>query len=285
MAFPRLTCNTAQQIEYLILIMLVRALHARVGSYGDPRIPKEWSSAAVVVGWMGTAESAAMQVIDICRVLKLNVFALDATTRLIEKSLIGVSKMHQQMNAYLLSRCSSRTFARAFHDSGAYCSRNTIFRKLGRTLSFLRHRHWVAFTCSFSSQALLRRKHFKLRRHPRKAKRMFFKEFPARLDTLNLKDSSGKWRSKFDVCKEIRSWRGMGPFTAKNFWQYLSLGRWMQGYPSRYNLEFGEVGPGGRTGVNYMLGYPAMFCKMHSDDPAALFYADAVDESTILKHS
>ena len=44
-------------------------------------------------------------------------------------------------------------------------------------------------------------------------------------------------------------------------------------YPLKRDQMFGEVGPGGRIGINWMLGHPSRLLKDNNGSDAALFFS------------
>ena len=173
--FPILTMTTGQQISNLLTIMLCRCMFTVLGSYDDPRMPNKWAHETIVVALEGVAAFSAVKVLDLCKVMKINVFSTDATTTAISRCMQGVSKFHQASNAYILARCSSRTFARAFFESRAYSDKKTIKSKVLRTLFCLKNRAWSCFTTSFNPQRRQRRQFFK-RRGKRNSKSLLLKD-------------------------------------------------------------------------------------------------------------
>ena len=101
----------------------------------------------------------------------------------------------------------------------------------------------------------------------------FSQGFSRTAGPLNLKQKTGAWQDKLTLCEELRSLRGLGPFQAKNCWQFLRLGDAVGAYPDKHNSKYGEVGPGGRKGVNLLRGWPPRLSCSSTDRNAALFYS------------
>ena len=185
-------------------------------------------------------------------------------------------KSHATKNAYLLARCTSRDFVCALLASRAHVEQFSIKQKLEATLQHLGNNYWRAFTSSFNPQRRLRRQLYKLRSKNAKAKRYFMREFPKKISQLSWKTKRNAWRSKVSLCAELREYRGLGPFSAKNMWQFHRLEGVCSRYPAKYNLAFGEVGPGGRRGVCLMNGWPPKLGNSATDWQSALFFSQEV---------
>ena len=282
--FASMTMSTAEQISCLLTTMMVRCLFEEFGSYSDARMPSELADAAFVFSIGKTASSTAT-CRQICEGMKINVFSSDATTCLIRKCIKGCSMHHATLNAYILARCTSRAFAEEFYAGGAYKSKKTVRGKLAHTVNGLGKKYWRCFTTSFNPQRRERRQFFKLRRRPRLSKREFFRTLSLKaMPRLKLKQGKA-WRSKVDICKEIRSYPGMGPLSAKNMWQFFSL----SGYrlPRKLDAQFGEVGEGGRKGCNLMLHNPLQFATKSTDELSSQFFSKTTQElqHRMLKHA
>ena len=283
-AFPSLTMSTDQQISCLLTVMMVRCLFEELGSFDDPRMPAALADAVFVFS-MGKGASSAATCRQICQSMKINVFSTDATTCLIRKCVEGVSRYHATANAYILARCTSREFAQEFYTGGAYIDRKTVRAKLVHTLNRLGKKYWRCFTTSFNPQRRERRQFFKLRRRPRLSRRELFRTMSLKnMPRLKLKQGKA-WRSKVDICREIRSYPGMGPLSAKNMWQFFSLSGLR--LPRKQDNQFGEVGEGGRKGCNLMLHNPLQFATKSTDDHSAQFFHKSVQElqHRMLKHA
>ena len=165
-------------------------------------------------------------------------------------------KTHATKNAYILARCTSRDFVQAFLASRAFIEKFSIKDKLTATVERLHGDYWRAFTSSFNPQRRSRRKLYKMRSKPIASKRYFLKGCSRKILPLSLKTKKQACRSKQAICLEVRGYRGIGPFLAKNLWQFFRLGEFHGIYPAKQDLAFGEVGPGGRRGVNLMNGWP-----------------------------
>lgn len=177
------------------------------------------------------------------------------------------------INAYLVTVCSSYEFLKTFYESGAHLSKKTLHSKVKHVASLLgRKPFYKFFTRSFNPQ---RRQRAVFLKHRRKSScrdaGLFFRFFRRAPPVLKLK-ANRKWQPKQTLCKQIREYRNVGPFLAKNFWQNYTIGGVQ--YPRALNAAFGEVGPGGRAGINILLGFPPDLMKACGRDSSAAFYAD-----------
>lgn len=82
--FRKLTMSTGEQLTLLVTVMLVRALFQVTGSYDSELIPESLSSTLVCMAW-NDAVPWQCTVIDLCRLMKLNLFATDPCSNLIRR--------------------------------------------------------------------------------------------------------------------------------------------------------------------------------------------------------
>lgn len=180
---------------------------------------------------------------------------------------------HRTLNAYLMTVCSSFEFLAAFHSSGAHLKQRTLRTKLGVVAAMLgRKPFYRFFSRSFNPQRRQRATFLLLRRKGSNRDTSKFYKILRPPPTLKLKSKNREWRSKKDLCREIRQFSGIGPFLAKNFWQNFTLGGVV--YPRAENAFWGEVGPGGRAGINIIMGFPPDLLKNCARESSTAFYSE-----------
>ena len=184
----------------------------------------------------------------------------------------GKRMRQRTLNAYLMTVCSSFEFLQAFHSSCAHLAKSTLRAKLKHVLAMLgRKPYFKLFSRSFNPQRRQRATFMKLRRHGSNRDSARFHKLFCPPPTLKLKKDR-QWRTKKVLCKHIRGFRGIGPFLAKNFWLNFTLGGVR--YPRAEDTFWGEVGPGGRSGINIMMGFPPELLKNCMKESTGAFYSD-----------
>ena len=78
------------------------------------------------------------------------------------------------------------------------------------------------------------------------------------------------WLPKHTIC----ALPGFGPYAASVFWPYYRL---VVQYPASLDASFAACGPGARTGVNWLRGFPPTFCKDAQGHQTDLFFSDQLD--------
>ena len=86
--------------------------------------------------------------------------------------------------------------------------------------------------------------------------------------------SNRQCTTKRDVMKQILAFPGFGLFLASANWQLFRLR--FPTYPSSEDGQFALLGPGARSGVNWIMQFPPLFAKEARDIHTADFFADQV---------
>ena len=221
--------------------MLLRAAHDFVGEqgYSSPLLHSVWANHQCTYGFVGGAAQNCTA-LQVCYWMKINLFPHDKATKLIREIVCKTgSPLRRTINTYLISRCTSHEFLEAFLTTGAWKAKS-LKKKLEMVIAHFRPENsFRCFTRSFQPQRGIRNTLLKLRRQGKHIamKKMFRSLFRAPSPLL-LKDGSHRFRSKVDICKDIRCMHGLGVFGSKNFWQYYKMG---VTYPNSLDKEFGEV--------------------------------------------
>lgn len=82
--FRKLNMDTSKQLTLLIGIMLVRALFEVIGSYDSELVPESLRTMSACIAW-GNEEPWQCTVLELCKLMKLNLFATDKCTQIIRK--------------------------------------------------------------------------------------------------------------------------------------------------------------------------------------------------------
>lgn len=271
--FPKLSIPRETQLEFTLSVMLARVGFSLTGSYDHPEL-KKWLDTSAEIGCDDANRTVTVR--TIVEALKINFHSLDKTTLLQRKSLDGTFR-NKLINSYILTRCSSRAFGKAFFNSGA-SKGGRLKSKLRTTLTGLGGSSHRCFTMSYNPQRRTRYEHKKkLKKHPGRGLKLLFHElrYDSKLYEIKLKDCARNWISKFNICKSLKKLRGFGPFLAKNMWQLIQS--WSR-YPNVLDLEFCESGPGARCGANWMVANPPLLMLNATNDHAAFYYSELISD-------
>ena len=101
------------------------------------------------------------------------------------------------------------------------------------------------------------------------AKRTWLHSIPLGLERPRLKTGK-KWNSKRCIVSQLSNIPGFGPCTVSAFWQlYL---RCFAPFPVQLDKSDCTTGPGARTGLNWLLGFPPNMAKGSANPDFALLY-------------
>ena len=196
---------------------------------------------------------------------------MDPCTDLVIRMLQG-SPSHFFTNLYLVSVCTSRSFLQALYDSNAYATATTVKDKM--IAVWKRIPVHKCFSNSFNPQRIVRRQ--VLATPPKKRKALILGKLAKQPLRPRLRNPKHKFVNKLHLTKQIRKMKMLGPFQAKNYYQFWRAA--LDRDPVPQGNSFCETGPGCRAAVNYLHGYPVMLLKYKSSLSAAMFYNDRIAE-------
>ena len=278
-SFLHCTAPRQSQVTFLVSLLLCRAAYTYTGTYTSSELPKAMLDLLFDMAFAPaprrTKRTHALKVKDLLRRMKINLFSTDHTTREI-KDILKDNWSHRHINAYILTLFTSRDFVKAFRDSGAYSkSYPWVSQKLARTWDYLDGPIHTSFATAFNPQ---RRQYWTYKKMTDATARTTILKNVARVvPPLKTKNAQQIRRSKRDMCKDLRQLHGLGPFLAKNMWQFLTVDSSKYSLPPDNN-SWGEVGKGGRTGANILNSWPFQFSTTSSSQAAADFWALTVSE-------
>ena len=223
---PYWHCTTPQTtlLSFIVALCICRA--ARKAT----RRPRALSSMPLLLNLVNSPDKIAVRTTNVhwtvqkvLDAMKINWFPTDYCTDII-RGLMGEFPAEAFANAYVLSVCTSREFARAFKDAGAG-GISDIFNKLDATWAHMQragiklHR---SFTKSFRPQCIWRNQ-WANTKHNMVAKKIKATLVSRSVKPLITRKKDHTFKTKKAICKELRDFRSMGPALAKNWRQFYSL--------------------------------------------------------------
>ena len=270
-SFPRIVTPQANQIDMLIRILLARSILDLAED-----IPESLSTSSCDLLFSGIPQpTGGLHLSAVLDAMggRLQSWPTSPLVVLAKQCLeVAPNPDVWAVNLYLIIFLGTATFAQALLSSGA-----TLLSALGPRAKldhFLRgFSQHPAQLVSDSTRAGRVLAQTLAGLGPTQAKRVLLQRVPSRLTRPAIKIGR-QWAPKKDIIQHILRFQGFGPFLASAYWQLYRL-RYPT-YPSAVDGSFGLLGPGARSGLNWLLKYPPLFAKEAKDKHSADFFADQI---------
>ena len=270
--FPRITSRMSDCLTVLLHLLLTRAL-IDSGHFTWDNLPSALrdfdcdleyeGTAPVSVGWTCAALLQSMGP-------SLNCWQSSPLT-LAVKDLITAAPSHSFVNLYIVAILRSAAFTRALATSPASRLKRAAMAKVRAVvLQYPDHPMNLVDSTTRAGRVL----RGKLAPLPRaQARALLVAKFRVTPRKVLLKQGRS-WLPKRTIVKSLCALPGFGPYAASVFWPYYRLAT---RYPASLDSSFAACGPGARTGLNWLRGYPPAFCKEAQGHQADLFFSDQLD--------
>ena len=264
--FPRVLSSLARQLDVILHLLLARSVLDAAGAL--PATLADFNcdltfegSTPAATGW--TAKAVLAEMGDTFVSWPTSPF----TTAALQVAQLAPEQAFD--NLVLLCIMGSSLFATQYLNSTACALRASACAKMAAFLKFRRAHPATLVGRSTRAGRVL---HGRLRRLGKMdAKRTLLHSTPLGLERPRLKTGK-KWNSKRCIVSQLSNIPGFGPYTVSVFWQLYR--RCFPTFPVQLDKSFCTTGPGARTGLNWLLGFPPKMAKDSANADLVLLYID-----------